>query len=250
MVQSVPATDATSTPVTSALERVHAACLTHLRDPRLHRGESWSKFLALEADVGLWLVALAERPETTQYRSAHRDLGLAFYAVSSGLYRQAFSSLRAFMEVAFATIRFSAAELERRQWVNGRRDLSWAEVTSVESGLYAAGYLREFAPEAGGEGEAMMRDLKVAYRRCSEYLHGNVPTTSLLPDSIVYAHAVVDEWGAVATSTLRVLHHSLFVRYYAEMTEGAQSMIEPCLEQHLGQLKSVRMALGLPVEES
>lgn len=233
----------------AALELVHAACLNHLRDPRLNAGDAWRRFLALEADLGLWLNELSERPEVVQYRSAHRDLGLSFYAVSSGLYRQAFSSLRGFLEVSLAAVRLSASELERRQWVSGRRDVNWAQITSIETGLYSHAYLQEFAPDAIADAPAMQRDIKAAYRRCSEYLHGDVATTALLPEGIEYVDEVVVEWRSVAVNSLRVLHHSMFVRYYAELSPFSRTTIEPCLEQHLGQLKSVRRALGLPIEE-
>jgi hypothetical protein len=236
--------------VQQALAQVHLACSNHLKDPRLFEAAIWDPFLSLEADLGLWLTALEDRPEVAQYRTAHRDLGLGFYSACSGLYRQAFSSLRAFLEVSMAAIRFSAAELERRQWVSGRRDVSWTDVTSVDTGLYSVAYLREFMPDALDEREEILSDAKLAYRRCSEYLHGNVATSALLPEGVQYAPGVVDEWRSMSVKALRALHHSFFVRYFNDLTMHSKARIEPALEQHFAHLKSVRLALGLPVEES
>lgn len=230
------------------LEQVHEACLNHLRDARLFGSSLWAHFLPLEADIGLWLTALADRPEATQYKTAHRDLGLAFYSACSGLYRQAFSSLRAFLEVSMAAVRFSASELERRQWVSGRIDVSWSDVVSVETGLYSVAYLREFMPEALDEREEFLNDAKMAYRRCSEYLHGNVATSTLLPERIEYAEDILHEWSSIAVKAVRVIQHSLFVRYFNDFSSPTKSRVEPALEQHFAHLKSVRLALNLPVK--
>jgi hypothetical protein len=245
----MPETDAARHPVQQALTHVHLACRNHLQDPRLLSGAQWASFLSLEADLGLWMTALAGRPEGAQYKTAHRDLGLAFYAVCSGLYRQAFSSLRAFLEVSMAAVRFSASELERRQWVSGRRDVNWSDIVSVESGLYSVAYLREFMPDSEDEREELLQDAKIAYRRCSEYLHGNVATSALLPETIEYSEGVVNEWCSTSIKAVRVLMHSLFVRYYSDFSLNTRASIEPALEQHFAHFKSVRLALGLPVEE-
>lgn len=206
--------------------------------------------LALESDLAAWLTVLRQSPEVAQYRSAHRDLGLSFYAVSSGLYRQAFGALRSFIEVAFGTLHLSSLELERRKWVSGRKDLSWAEIASKETGLYSLAYLAEFMPSAATEKDVFLGKVTFAYRRCSEYLHGNVATSELLPSNIEYVPGVVMEWCNVAESALISFHHSLFVRYYNDMDDEGRQRVEALLEQHLGELLSVRGALGLPVEES
>lgn len=241
---------ATTGPVHQTLTHMHVACANHLKDPRLLDSPLWGSFLSLEADLGLWLTALEDRPEAAQYKTAHRDLGLAFYAACSGLYRQAFSSLRAFLEVSMAAVKFSASEIERRQWINGRRDVSWTDVVSDETGLYSVAYLREFMPEAIDERAQLLSDARLAYRRCSEYLHGNVATSALLPESIEFAGGIVDEWCDISIRAVRALHHCLFVRYFNELSAHARSRIEPALEQHFANLKSVRLTLGLPVEES
>jgi len=80
-------------------------------------------------------------------------------------------------------------------------------------------------------------------------LHGNVATTSLLPSEIVYTPGPISEWRLAAQAALIALHHSLFVRYYSDLSLEAKQEVESLLEQHFGQHLSVRRALGLPVEE-
>lgn len=234
----------------ATLLTVHDASRAHLDMFVREQGDGVQTILALEADLGVWLRVLESRPEVSQYRSAHRDLGLSLYAVSSGLYRQAFGGLRSFIEVSFGTLHLSSAELERRKWVSGRRDLSWSEITSPDDGIYALGYLREFMPAATEEASTLVADLKAAYRRCSEYLHGNVATTELLPTQVIYKREPIEDWKVAAERALVVLHHSFFVRYYADLSPSGREMVESTLEQHLGHHLSVRRTLGMPIEES
>lgn len=232
----------------AALEHLQLACGTHLAEFSRADIDGVDLFLALESDLTVWLEVLSGRPETSQYRSAHRDVGLAYYSVTAGLYRQAFAGLRTFIEVSFGNLHLSVAELERRIWVSGRKDLSWAAITSVDSGIYSVGYLREFCSAALEEREHYQQELKVSYRRCSEYLHGNVEVTAMLPDSIEYSPQVVAEWFGAAGKALQTMHHSLFVRYFDELNESGRSKIESILEQHLSHHVSVRKAIGMPVE--
>lgn len=233
----------------ASLLALHDASRAHLDEFLYQQGNGLEPILTLESDLATWLRVLDSRPEVTQYRTAHRDFGLALYAVASGLYRQAFGGLRSFIEVSFGALHLSSSELERRKWVSGRRDLSWHEITSSDEGLYAVSYLREFMPDASEEGPNLLADLKAAYRRCSEYLHGNVATSELLPSAISYATGPIDEWKVAAEGALVALHHSLFVRYYTDLSVADRQAVESLLEQHFGQLRSIRRALGLPVEE-
>ncbi len=232
----------------SDLAALHAATRTHLDQFVESEGDEWKAVLAMESDVSIWIDALQSFPESAQYRSAHRDLGLAFFALSTGLYRQAFAGLRSFIEVAFGALHLSTSELERRRWVAGRRDLSWSAIKSLESGIYSQTYLREFMPEAAPEAEPLLNGLVLAYRRSSEYLHGNVPTTDLLPTTIRYAAKPIEDWRVASRDALMAFHHSFFVRYYTDMPPSQKSPLESVLEQHLVHLRSVRQALQLPIE--
>ncbi|MEU2055235.1 hypothetical protein [Streptomyces bungoensis] len=207
-----------------------------------------NRVLHLEADLAAWLEALESKPEAIQFQSAHRDFGLAFYAAMSGLYRQAFSTLRSFLEVTVGATFLSSHEFKRRQWVSGKHDISWKEITSTESGLYSAPFLREFCPEAVGEKDEILKHLKQAYRRCSEYIHGNVSTSQLLPTEISYREDITKEWLSVAESALGATIHCLMVRYYKDLSQPMKGIVEGSLEDHFSHLVSVRQLLGLPLE--
>ncbi|MFE7546675.1 hypothetical protein [Streptomyces gardneri] len=207
-----------------------------------------NQVLHLEADLAAWLEALESKPEAQQFQSAHRDFGLAFYAAMSGLYRQAFSNLRSFLEVTVGATYLSSHEFKRRQWVSGRLDISWKAITSTESGLYSTPFLKEFCPEAIDEQDEMLGDLTQAYRRCSEYIHGNVSTSQMLPTEISYREDIAKEWLSIAKSTLKATMHCLMVRYYKDLSQPLRGIVEGSLEDHFSHLVSARKLLGLPVE--
>jgi hypothetical protein len=252
-----PATGRTEAVVEEGInERAHFKSLQHVHEAGQGHLDEFAKsviglesVLAKEADLAPWLHVLETRPEVEQYKTAHRDLGLSLYSVSTGLYRQAFASLRSFLEVFLGNLHLSAAELHRRQWVSGRRDLSWSEITDRDSGVFSRSYIQEFSEKAVSEGDAVRTKAVGAYRRCSEYLHGNVATTSLLPSTIAYVPDIVEEWVEIADVSLLAIHHCMFVRYYGELDQVQRHSVEPVLEQHLSTHRSIRMALGLPLEE-
>ncbi|MEU3690290.1 hypothetical protein [Streptomyces narbonensis] len=228
--------------------KLHNSCMSHIEVAARSRESEINRVLHLEADLAVWLQALREKPEAQQFQSAHQDFGLAFYAAMSGLYRQAFSSLRSFIEVTVGATFLSSHEFKRRQWVSGEIDISWKSIVSPDDGLYSTPFLKEFCPEAVGDREEMLSKLKQAYRRCSEYIHGNVSTSRLLPTEITYRDEITAEWLAVASSSLLTVIHCLMVRYYKDLPSGQKGTVEGSLEDHYAHLVSVRTLLDLPME--
>ncbi|MHA6762096.1 hypothetical protein [Streptacidiphilus sp. PAMC 29251] len=229
--------------------KLHKSCRDHIQQAAKSNESGINQVLHLEADLAVWLEALELQPEVQQLQSAHRDFGLAFYAAMTGLYRQAFSSLRSFLEVTTGATYLSALEFKRRQWVSGKIDISWSAITSIDDGLYSSPFLREFCPEAIDEREEMLTSLKQAYRRCSEYIHGNIPTSRLLPTDISFQDDIIKEWLSVASSTLIATIHFLMVRYYKDLPQSQKASVEGSLEDHFSHLISVRKLLDLPLEE-
>ncbi|MFE6481433.1 hypothetical protein ACFVGN_00595 [Streptomyces sp. NPDC057757] len=237
----------------SSIEKVmlklHDSCTDHIGQAMRSNEPQINRVLHLEADFAAWIKALELQPEVQQFQSAHRDFGLSFYAAMSGLYRQAFSSLRSFLEVAIGATYLSSHEFKRRQWVSGKLDISWSSITSPEDGLYSSPFLEEFCPEVIGEQNERLTSLKRAYRRCSEYIHGNIPTSQLLPTDLSYKDDITEEWLSVAESSLTAALHCLMVRYYKDLPQSQKATVEGSLEDHFSHLVSVRRLLGLPLDE-
>jgi hypothetical protein len=236
--------------VEKVMLKLHKSCMAHIEQATGSNESKINRVLHLEADLAAWLEALDSRPEAQQFQSAHRDFGLSFYAAMSGLYRQAFSTLRSFLEVTVGATYLSSHEFKRRQWVSGKLDISWKAITSTDSGLYSTSFLDEFCPEAVDEQEEMLDKLKGAYRRCSEYIHGNVSTSQMLPTEISYQEDITREWLSVADSALSAAMHGFLVRYYKDLSQSSKGIVEGSLEDHFSHLVSVRKLLGLPLEET
>ncbi|MEW9533896.1 hypothetical protein [Microbispora sp. NPDC049125] len=229
--------------------KLHKACMDHIEQAAKSVEQEINRVLHLEADFAVWLHVLGERPEVQQLRSAHQDFGLAFYAAMSGLYRQAFSSLRSFLEVTAGAAYLSSLEFKRRQWINGKLDISWSAIISSEDGIYSTAFLWEFCPEAIPEQGEMVASLKNSYRRCSEYIHGNVAASQMLPPDISFKEELMKEWLSVAASILGSMIHCFMVRYYKDLSKFQKQAVEASLEDHFSHLASIRTLLGLPVEK-
>ncbi|MEU2089679.1 hypothetical protein [Nocardia beijingensis] len=238
--------DATS--VEKIMLELHQSCRENIEQAAKSNRAEIDRVLHLEADIATWLRILGTQPESQQLKSAHRDFGLAFYAAMSGLYRQAFSSLRSFLEVAIGAAFLSSHELKRRQWVSGDLDISWSSIMSIDDGLYSHHFLKEFCSEVLGEQQPVIVSLKSVYRICSEYIHGNVSTSQLLPADISYDEAVCRQWLSVAGAALIGTMHCLMVRYYKDLPPTEKAAVEASLEEHFSHSTSVRKLLGLPVE--
>ena len=91
-------------------------------------------------------------------------------------------------------------------------------------------------PSAIDEAPGIGENAKLAYSRCSQYLHGNVATTALLPTEIILADDPIREWIKSAENALFALHHSLFVRYYDDLPVDSRD--------EWGDLASFRQAAG------
>ncbi|MER6514504.1 hypothetical protein ABT158_47350 [Nonomuraea sp. NPDC001636] len=223
--------------------------MAHIRQATNEAELEINRVLHLEADLNSWLKVLEAYPESQQLRSAHQDFGLAFYAAMSGLYRQAFSGLRSFLEVTVGTAYLSALEFKRRQWVSGRLDISWSSITSLDDGIYSTPFLREFCVEAIADQSDMIGSLKGAYRRCSEYIHGSVSTAQMLPTTISLREQTVQEWLSVAATALESVIYCFMVRYFKDLSSIQRQAIEASLEDHFSNRVSIRRLLGLPLEE-
>jgi len=85
-------------------------------------------------------------PETYVWRAAIREYQFALLALAQGHYRNAFVSLRLFLELALAAVHYSAHRLELQEWLDGHRDLNWSALTDSENGVLSSRFARAFFP--------------------------------------------------------------------------------------------------------
>jgi hypothetical protein len=207
------------------------------------------RLLQLDVDISAWQRRLENRPEARLLGNARRELGFAVYSAAVGLYLQAFSSLRLFLELSFASVYFSANELHRRRWVADRADFSWSRALDENEGVLAASFVQEFHSSAAADAPSYAALAAKCYRHCSQFLHGKIAATSTLPETLSYSAGVLTDWHATARESAEAVLYLLYCRYADELLLDDDGQLAATLEHSFLHLRSVRESLGLPVDE-
>lgn len=171
--------------------------------------------------------------------SARKELAFAEYSAASGLYRQAFASLRLFLELNCAAFHFSVNELERRRWVASRADVSWSTIVASETGVLSSQFVIEFAPTLVSAADKYALQAKECYRYCSQFIHGNHADTIRLPEKLEYSPRILSEWCDNAINSSKVILFLLFVRFRDEVDLN-DGQLESVITSNFNHLEPVR----------
>ncbi|WP_143485266.1 hypothetical protein [Corynebacterium amycolatum] len=166
----------------------------------------------IDHSLSSWLPFLNEYAKEDLITS-RKEFALAQYCAASGLYRQAYSSLRTFLELGFASVYFSANELEYREWKNNRIDYHWSAGVLGDKGVLSSRFINAFNPKLRSASKRYADSVGDVYRTCSEFVHAKAAFTSLLPENIVYSEKNIDDWCKRALDAGKGLLFALLVRY-------------------------------------
>lgn len=238
-LNSGPTTDLTQH--LEALRAAAKACSDAAVDD--HRGPLGAVH-QLDDDLRVWIEQI-RGPEVEQLRAARRELALAEFCVASGLYRQAFASLRLFLELSFAAVHFSVHELERRRWNSDKSDFSWSKALDEQTGLLSTFFVDEFAPECRDDASIYATQAADTYRYCSQLVHGKARFSSTLPDSLDYSSEVVSNWCAHAKQCGTSVLFLLYIRYGVLLGADNHGVLSSILIERFGHLSSIRDSVGL-----
>jgi hypothetical protein len=155
---------------------------------RLVRQDSLRDLVPLQAahavvdEIRLWQEILGARPEASIFDQIVSGLELGLFALVSGLYRQAYGSLRLAVELTVGVCWFSTNRLDLAEWQSGERDLIWKEITNQDEGVLSPRFRKAFFPELKEELKYNGLNKKL-YRELSEYCmdmpaHGPGPMIS------------------------------------------------------------------------
>ncbi len=198
----------------------------------------------LDVDILAWVSRIGG-PERDLLQAARRELAFAEYSVAAGLYRQAYSGLRLFLELSFAAVYFSANEFARRQWVSDRTDFSWAKALDQDAGVLSASFVREFAPTAVADAHTYASAAARCYRECSQFVHGKARTSTMLPQQLAYQDAVVSAWCDQAQAAAESVLYLLYARYALDVEMRTDAALQDVMISHFGHLSTVREHLDL-----
>lgn len=232
-------------PLQQHLQALHLLGEHAMQESVAKHSQKLGRLLQLDLDIKAWEDRLVGRPETPQLSSARRELGMAIYAASTGSYVHAFAGTRLFLELAFASVYFSANELHRRMWVSDRRDFSWSKALDVEDGVLSASFVQEFNPTASPDCATYSTRASSAYRYCSQFLHGKLAVMRELPERIEYDQNVMETWLEHSTSAAMAVLYLLYARYAADVDLSASPEVATVIESHFAHLAHARDVLGL-----
>jgi hypothetical protein len=226
------------------LHRASEACI---EESTSRRSTELGRILQLDADIGLWEVAVTGRPEHDVLAKARLELGFTVYSACLGLYLQAFSNLRVFLELSFAAIAFSVDDLRRRQWLADDVSFSFSKKITEDDGLFSPAYLKAYRVDAIDEAPEFRELARRAYHHCSQFVHGKLPVTERLPPTLQYSDDALLDWARTARDAARCVVFVIYCRYADEFLPSDNGRLAETLVHSLSHLPSVRKAVGLPV---
>ncbi len=195
-------------------------------------------------DFEKWIGVLSGRNEVHLLKAALREYQFALLALVQGQYRQAFMSLRLFLELALAAIQLSANELELRKWLNGCRDIHWTSLIDAENGVYSKSFVKAFYVELAEEAPHYRVIAERVYRECSEYVHGNAHTHHTLPETLRFMEDAFYSWHEKAASIRLVVSFALCVRYLFDLQESTRNELEGVVLDELQHITAIRALYG------
>lgn len=195
-------------------------------------------------DLHIWIDILENKSEVQIYRNAFKEYEFSMLCLVQGFYRQAFSSLRLFMELTLAAVLLSTNELDMRLWFAGKKDTNWKSMMDADKGIFAKNFVESFCPELIDESKHFQSASEKLYRECSEYVHGNHATNISLPDEVAFSKEAFILWTEKAKSVFLVVQYVLTVRYINEMNADKFNKLEGPLNDVLGHIKGFGLILN------
>lgn len=227
-----------------SLLQLHQDAGVTLRSSVRDHAKGIGRILQQEVDLGAWSERLARRPEMEPFDTGRRELGFAIYSASTGLYRQAYNSLRLFLELSFAAVLFSVDEIAMRSWRSDGAHFEWGVTLNPKTGILSPQTVRLFLPAAVGHAAEYCGRARRVYDDCSAFTHGRPKELSTLPDRLTYASSVLDDWCSTAQSAAECVLFLLFCRFGEELLPADDGGLAATLDFSLSHLRFVRERLG------
>jgi hypothetical protein len=192
------------------------------------------------ADLERMHHAVGDRPEAALLQLATREYQLALYAASCANYRHASISLRLVLELALATVYFSAYELRLRKWLNNTYDIIWTSLINSDDGVFAKAFVSAFNPGMAHLGKQYSTIAEKVYRECSEYVHGNLHTHTKPSEPIGFDRSMLLAWTERADAVRLSFIFAFAARYLCLLSVDSKNDLEALITESLGYIPAVR----------
>lgn len=152
----------------------------------------------------------------------------------------AYLYLRMYLEKYISYIDFSTNESNYLLWKIGDKDINWSNICSADSGIFSSSLSRAYA---SGLDEHRLQYLKIAqlaYRECSEFVHGGFINISTLSSEIKFDKEASSRFMDRAESINTVIFFCWCLRYISAPNCDIASISEIILDR-LGKISPLRV---------
>ena len=200
-------------------------------------------------DYGLWEKWITEKYEIEIFSLALSEYETALLFATQSLYKQAFNSLRAFLEHTLFGIQLTTNLFQYLKWKQNVQDVYWNEIVNSESGLFSPSYISAFFSELRSSSQLILDLTKSVYRECSQFTHGNYSVWKAITYPPVYDETMFENFLDKVESIKYIIEYSFFFRFIKEIPKDNIPDFEPQIREFLGHLKEVTDHLSLIAEE-
>jgi hypothetical protein len=214
----------------------------------LHKEDELAKIHEFVDDLLKWLRILQPRPEANVLEHVAAELQLSAFSLVSGLYRQAFTSLRLSLELSLGVVFFSANRLELAEWMGGNYDLVWSQLNHSENGVFSKRYAKAFFPQLSNDVENYQIIASTVYRELSEFVHGNIGTWNLSQQKYIsFNQELFNQYMDRFSRVSKVMCFALCLRFLKDIDRLALESLETHLVEKMGYISEIRKLIGGPV---
>lgn len=184
---------------------------------------------------------ITDKKEKGILENVSAQLDISNYNALTGLYRQAFSSMRLALEMGLACIYFSSVKIELHEWVRGQIDIKWSKLIDAENGVLSARFVKAFFEETISDLENFRETAGSTYRALSEYVHGNSETWTSDGIKIGKNSSLFESHCIYHEKVCHTILISLVFRYFREISFDERQSLEFILEE-FGHISEIRNA--------
>lgn len=200
-------------------------------------------------DYGLWQKWIAEKYGIEIFSLALSEYETALLFAVQSLYKQAFSSLRAYLEHTLFGIQLTTNLLQYLNWKQDAQDVYWSQIVDLDSGLFSSNYTSVFFSELCASSKLILDLAKRVYRECSQFTHGNYSAWEVIKYPPVYDEKAFVKFLDEAESIKYIIEYSFFIRFIKEIPEEKITDFESQIRESLGHLKEVTDYLSMINED-
>jgi hypothetical protein len=188
------------------------------------------------SDLDAWIQVVGSKDKCL-LEASHKELQMGSIALTMGLYRQSFTSLRFMLERSLAAVKLSTDLVRRNRWINTNDDIAWITIVNEETGIFSFSFADAFFPELREIVKSVGDTARNAYRQCSEYIHGNFSNLSTYQpkfDVVLFA-----KWLEILNNAKFCVQFSLFLRYWNELDVSMKNHVESAVRDELSHIALV-----------